>query len=389
MARGTGTPRSSGARTWLLRLFALTVPPLLLLEAGLWLVAPVSSHPVSRRLVTQNIAGTKSELVLEHNTFGMRTLSLTQREKPPNTMRIFTLGASTTEQLMQETADTWTGVLEQLLEERFADSGLRFEVATYAFGGMTSRRNLRWVHSEMLDFEPDILVTLLGINDIANNGGEGYRWDGVDAFLERSAQQTSSGNPLEATCLRLSQTCRRLRTAARSLQAYWLLARGEAEEWHSANLTRLQEEYRATPEVDQPRRPVDPREEFEDVVREIVRTSEEAGVDAVVLSQPTIWKADMPPEELESLWFLVASHDGRVRAPVQWMMREMTAYNEAQRRIALAGGADFVDLDAGVPKNLAHFFDDCHFTDLGNRVVAEVALPAVARLVEERRPMSP
>ena len=55
----------------------------------------------------------------------------------------------------------------------------------------------------------------------------------------------------------------------------------------------------------------------------------------------------------------------------------MARFNAAQREIALRHGARFVDLDALVPKDLDHFFDDCHFTDRGSRRVADEIFPTL------------
>jgi len=39
--------------------------------------------------------------------------------------------------------------------------------------------------------------------------------------------------------------------------------------------------------------------------------------------------------------------------------------------VAQTEGVEAFDLAAHVPKSLAHFYDDCHFTNEGARVVAE------------------
>jgi hypothetical protein len=49
----------------------------------------------------------------------------------------------------------------------------------------------------------------------------------------------------------------------------------------------------------------------------------------------------------------------------------MRAYNDATRRVAAEEGVALVDLEPQVPKDLAHFTDDVHYTDAAFDVVAD------------------
>jgi hypothetical protein len=62
----------------------------------------------------------------------------------------------------------------------------------------------------------------------------------------------------------------------------------------------------------------------------------------------------------------------------------MTRYNNAQQEIVRRHGATFVDLDSRVPKTLEYFFDDCHFTDAGSRLLSTLLTPIVAVAVERK-----
>jgi hypothetical protein len=108
----------------------------------------------------------------------------------------------------------------------------------------------------------------------------------------------------------------------------------------------------------------------------------EAGVDALVLGQPVLWKADMMPAELDVLWFHVRTPEGPVRADGAWLPAEIARYNDVQRRLAAERGFAYLDLDASVPKDLDHYFDDCHYTDRGSRLVAEEVLTALRPRIE-------
>lgn len=63
----------------------------------------------------------------------------------------------------------------------------------------------------------------------------------------------------------------------------------------------------------------------------------------------------------------------------------MRATNDMQRELAARAHVAFVDLDPLIPKDLDHFFDDCHFTDRGSTTVAEALLPTATAILAERR----
>ena len=78
----------------------------------------------------------------------------------PGTIRVLALGASTTDQPVQSTEDTWAGQLELALRRRYPDT--RFEVAAYGRGGETVDSRLRWARANLAAFQPDVVLTPRG-----------------------------------------------------------------------------------------------------------------------------------------------------------------------------------------------------------------------------------
>ena len=58
--------------------------------------------------------------------------------KTDGTIRILCIGASTTQQPIQNTEDIWSALLEKNLQQAFALKDVRIEVATYGSGGHTA-----------------------------------------------------------------------------------------------------------------------------------------------------------------------------------------------------------------------------------------------------------
>jgi lysophospholipase L1-like esterase len=336
--------------------------------------APLPSQ--ERLRLRQDLPGLTPEIVYERNAFGLRALSMRTRDKPPGVVRVFCLGASTTDQPTQSTEDTWCGLLERRLAPELAARGLRLETAAFGRGGMRAADLLSWARDELPAYEPDLVVTLLGINDLSWNGGADYRYEGR---LDLPSVAAAPGP--KPRCQLFSELCRRL-ALARERLAHWRdLRAGRAVEWHSRNLEALRREHAARPFSEQLERDPDPIREFSDASAALISLLRERSVEVVVLGQPVLWKPELSAEEEAALWFPVETPEGPVRPSGAWLAAEMARYNAMQRRHAEALGAAYLDLDRRIPKDLDHFFDDCHFTDRASELVAEQLLPVVrARL---------
>ncbi len=94
----------------------------------------------------------------------------------------------------------------------------------------------------------------------------------------------------------------------------------------------------------------------------------------VFMTQPSLYKESLPKEEAAVLWI---GHQGGVNLDPRFLLEGTRAYNDAIRKVARERGALLVDLDAAVPKDLEHFFDDVHLTRKGNAAVARAILAAL------------
>lgn len=348
-------------------------------EGLLWSFFPATDEV--REALVQTLPGVKREIVYATNAFGMRSLSLTRAKKPPRTVRILCLGASTTNQPTQATADIWSAVLERMLAEEFAGSGWRIEVAAWGIGGQRVFHRVAWCAANLDRFRPDLIVTLEGINDLCYGGGAGYAYSGPEARLAEIAGERTSLAGLKAWLRSRSQVVRRVALLRRSLRIAKARAAGMAFEWHSRNLPDLRAARARLPLRDEVVRSPDPFDEFRDGMEALLSLARSRGVEVVVLGQPAVWRAGMSPEEEGALWLTVETPQGRVRGSPEWLARELARYNAAQRRLAERAGATYVPLDEMLPRMRDVFFDDCHFTDVGNVAVARAIFPAVAERV--------
>ncbi|HEX9729025.1 MAG TPA: SGNH/GDSL hydrolase family protein [Gemmatimonadales bacterium] len=361
----------------LLAVTVATVASLLLADLALWIVAPAPY----RSVVQVHSRGPDAEpVVYERNAYGFRSMSMRTRRKPDNTVRVVVIGASTTDEAVRNTRDTWAGMLEARLRNRFAGV-TSVEVAAFGRGGLTVLDNLLWARTELEQFEPDVVVTLLGINDLAWHGGPAYDYRGIP---EVGATRASPGlgARVKHSCQLVSQLCRRIRLLRVRLVTDAALREGRAIPWDRENFPRLREEYRALPPIDSLARDPDPFVEFSDGIEALLELlRKRLDVETVVMGQPVLWQAGIPPEQRDVLWFSVATPGGPVRPSPGWLEAEMARYNARQEAVSARFGAAYINLGAMIPQTLEYFYDDCHFTRAGDELVAAAVAPVVESMI--------
>ncbi|MCG3176649.1 MAG: hypothetical protein MOGMAGMI_01607 [Candidatus Omnitrophica bacterium] len=361
----------------------------LLTEAVLWLFFPLPPPEKYHRILRQDLPGLKARVLYETNDLGFRSLSMRSARKPERTLRIFALGASTTMQINQDTADIWSAVIERRLNERFGPSGWRIEVAAWGTGGDRVFTRARFVREKLPEYDADLVITLEGINDLCWNGGPGYSYPGPEARIHAlGAKDRKLSKRFKRLKGRYSQIYRRLRRMQDQREIEASLKSGRMIRYDTDSLKGNTRNYAQLPYAKEPARDPDPYVEFSEGMETLLSDLKGRGIPAVVLGQPVLWKEGMSEQEAGVRWFYVDTTAGPVRPSMAWAVSEMRRYNERQRQLAEKYGAVYVPLDEQLPKDLETFFDDCHFTDAGNRHVAEVVLPylepVVARLLEQR-----
>ncbi len=123
------------------------------------------------------------------------------------------------------------------MNRQLKDESIRVEAAAYGRGGMRTIDLLIWARKNVESFSPDVVILMLGINDLALNGGPEYT---AAAFESRLAEREAAPTGTALTRrLKYSQLYRQLVRARQQ----WIVRRqikaGKIIEWHSQNLPRL------------------------------------------------------------------------------------------------------------------------------------------------------
>lgn len=92
----------------------------------------------------------------------------------------------------------------------------------------------------------------------------------------------------------------------------------------------------------------------------------------IFLTQPVLWRTEMPPAEESLLWL---GNVGPWERPDGYISaadgaRAMDRYNEALRSVCASNSLECLDLAREIPKDASLFYDDVHFSESGAQVVA-------------------
>ena len=103
------------------------------------------------------------------------------------------------------------------------------------------------------------------------------------------------------------------------------------------------------------------------------------------MTQPTIWRAGLPRGAVERCWLGGTGDFQHEQSPayysIEALAEGMRRFNDALLEVCRElPGIEAIDLASTVPKDESVFYDDAHFTEAGERLVADVVAAHLARL---------
>lgn len=131
--------------------------------------------------------------------------------------------------------------------------------------------------------------------------------------------------------------------------------------------------------------------DFEAYFRRFVHVLQSDGVRIVLVTEGSLYRADLKPEARRRLRFsetMCASPRGFFRywvPSVASMAAAMDRFNDVIRLVASEERLDLIDLAAVTPKTTEFFFDDVHHTERGALFAAEVVGKALAAVATAAR----
>ena len=345
----------------------------LLPKAGEYYVRPPHMRRVFRPVPTI-MPGVRGESRFMTNSMGLRGDELTQEFG----YRVLAVGGSTTECLYLDQDEAWP----RLLQSRLGDvRGRKVWVGNAGKSGLNSRDHVILLKQLLNQYDDlDAVVLLVGVNDLASR----LRQDGAydPAFMSRAnaerllLRRSFSVVPDPSLPSYKKTALWRLLRGAKAAAFPPPYARGEVQDEAGKLYATWRERRRDAPFV----RDATPDlttalEEYARNLDTIIDLARGKSVRLILVTQPTLWRRDMPAELSGLLWMggvgNFQKEAGKEYYSAGALAEGMALYNETLLKTCRERGAECVDLAPLVPKDSTAFYDDCHFNEGGARLVAE------------------
>lgn len=317
------------------------------------------------------------------NAAGLRGPELGRDEEE---LRVLAIGGSTTECLYHDDSKVWVRRVGEILSE---GGGRR--VWSGGAGKSGANTNDHVLHAKYLLKElprMDLVLVLAGVNDVnvALATPETYAPTPPDldpATNEKAVRKAFFQVPgklehswdYDASILRRSQLYRLVKKVrqqrSRDLKSLHLvdddtgkgLVRWRANRQQAARIRTELPDLTAGLAT------------FRANLNTIAALVEARGARLVLLTQPTLWRADLSEQEQKLLWMggvgdymVEAGHEYYSPAALAEAMRR---FNDVTLAFCREKGLTCVDLAAEIPKTTEIFYDDCHFGHTGSEKIAQ------------------
>jgi len=381
-----GAPRRrTRLRSKVLLALAAGASTLGLLEGGLWLLHPVAAEAgkSAHRFLPSYYAMSPAPRVIDFDpgplpgvTPGVRHVQVNQygflypeakrRRSAVDEIRIAAVGGSTTECVVLPEDKRWPAVLEELLRPAFA--GRAVTVLNLGLSAIDTRTHLATMSQHITDLDVDLVVFLLGANDLSRAGDGDAPLLSPDNFYEPQRL----GRAL-TDLLRRTQIGRHI--------ALW--RNGHPDPPRDTPYFAAEARRQAALPVLQPP-PKFTAAGLAGYARAIVSLAglcREHGITPLFATQPTMLGKTTTADELAVVWGL--NNGVNSVAPADFVDL-LDAINGCLVATCGEHGYACLDLAQAIPRGMACFYDQVHFNEPGARKVAEILAPRVQELLAQR-----
>jgi lysophospholipase L1-like esterase len=299
--------------------------------------------------------------------------------------RILAVGGSTTECLYLDDSEAWPMLLQAELNHQWNDTAVW--VGNVAKSGHSTRQHVHQVERLLEQYPPiDAVILLVGINDFIQRlaSDTAYRplLRGSDDDLRALNKAFASRALWDHTRPFYKRTVLWDRLAA--VRSRFTAPGGPFEPLVQDHVGRVHvrwREYRAAASAIRDTLPdlTSALAEFIDNLRTIIETSAARSVRVILVTQPSMFRVDLPPEMRSLLWMGgVGEYWRQPGSPyysVGALERGIAKYNRALLELCETYDAECIDLASQLDRDTSVFYDDVHFNENGARQVAQ----AIAR----------
>jgi GDSL-like Lipase/Acylhydrolase family len=301
--------------------------------------------------------------------------------------RILCLGGSTTESLLNDQNRTWTTLLERQLTP--LEDGRNTWAGNVGKAGLSSNHHI--VQLKHLDiYDPNFIVALVGSSDFMSHLKDGIEGSALkdavedESTLEDEAFSIVPDRPLFDPLRTWYKRTRLWRLGSELTE--FVLHQSQFQDRDGLSLKRWRGMRAAGTRVNA----LPPMEAaldlYERNLKQMVKLANDFGAPILLMTQPSIWRAGLNDAEKGRLWMGGAGDFREVPGSFYYepeaLELGMDAYNHRLLGVCRETGTPCLDLAKAVPKSADYFYDDEHFTDRGQELVANRVAGAIRLLLQ-------
>lgn len=298
--------------------------------------------------------GLQGPQVLTTDSMGFRsTKKINYYDKHPNTFRIFTIGASTTQQIFVSDVSTWTHLLQTALDRishysvEVINTGVPGTILPNQFATLTQIRK----------FKPDLVIFLLGVND----------WN-KQIVIDQVSFIRKLGIFKEPLAFRHSLLYRFCKSVTNHVLSRSSDSGEKPADFHSMTVAFMADQRDSLNRKD--KRSFHPKQVWSRYARTLDAIGEyckKYNIDCLFMTQPTAYRPETSAAFKKEFWMTPMNETFTVS--FDDMVHISQLYNRYLIDWANENGFPVLDLASQLPTGYASFFDDCHFNINGCKLV--------------------
>lgn len=275
--------------------------------------------------------------------------------------RILVVGGSTTECLYLDDTEAWPYLIMNNLST--TDDGREIIVMNIGKSGHNARDHIIALKYLIPQYEPDLIILLVGANDMLFKLSKRWIWKPFDA-KNYDYNKVFYSNPRYSYKSSISYKIFRLSSGIFQRE-------DKPQDKFGELLKEKREERRKSDSFIYSVTDLEPAlQDYEKNINSLIEISSGNDVPIIFVTQPYLWKSNLAELEDSVLW-MTTDFNGNFYPP-QIMADSMDLFNKVLLDICKRNSdIKCIDLDKEVPKNLDYFYDDLHFNEKGSKFVAE------------------
>ena len=284
-----------------------------------------------------------------------------------NTLRIFAIGGSTTEQIFLSDEHTWTHLLQELLQKDFQQT---VEIINTGASGLRIRHHYATL-KKITDLYPDLVIILVGIND--------WNYAIRDYFSDGALTRESTISWRER--MQIRRTLLGSAIAAVADNTVSAESRNQVEIIDTAKLLQSARSLERKPVHEF--KPTEVYSEYSMYLDKISQFCIQKSIPCMLVSQPTSYDPQVD-DAFKSYYWMTPPYESYT-VDFASLLHISQLYNNQLKTFANSNNIPFCDLASMTQPNEDYFYDDTHYNQSGGKKIAEHLYTCTAPILSQSK----